>query len=162
MGIREALRSLKRQANEDMDYLTLRDGTRHYFDPQKDPAELYFETMRKSYLSSEEVETPEIRAALAQATPESIARFEEKYQIPVTQEVNVVGTEDRQIVRRIALDGSVRSFLLEGEAARERRANARAAHPKREPLDLSREGVREINPKEESELLEVEDLSEPR
>ena len=161
MGIREQLRSLRRQANEDLDFLTLKDGSRYYFDPKRDPAALFFEIHHKSYFSSE-VETPEIRKALAQATPESLARFEEKYQLPVTKEVSLVGFPDKGqlIMRRIELDGGVRSFLLEGEAARERRADSRAAHPKRAPLDLSREDVHEISLEEETQLLKVEDLSE--
>jgi hypothetical protein len=158
MGIREQLRSLRRQVHEDMDYLVLKDGTRYYFDPEQDPPALFFEMMRKSYLSSE-VEIPEIRKALKKATPESLSRFEEKYQLPVTQEVNVVQAGDRLIVRRIELDGTVRSFLLEGEAAKERLAASRAGRRERPPLDPNREGVREIDPEEEPELLEVEDLS---
>jgi hypothetical protein len=140
-----------------MDYLTLTDGSRYDFDPERDTQELFFEMMKKSYLSSE-VETPEIRTALKKATPESLSRFEEKY-LPVTQEVGLVGlAEDRLVVRRIELDGTVRRFLVEGEAARERLAASRAGRRQRPPLDVNREGVREIDPEEEPELLEVEDL----
>ncbi len=163
MGIRDQLRSLKRQANEELDYLILKDGSRYYFDPQKDTAELFFETIQKGYKSSsEEVETPEIRQALARATPESLARFEQKYQLPVTQEIQLVGFPDKGqlIIRRVELDGRVRSFLVEGEAARERLADSRTGRRERAPLDLSREDVREIDPQRESELLEVQDLSE--
>ncbi len=163
MGIRDQLRSLKRQANEELDYLILKDGSRYYFDPQRDSAELFFETIQKGYKSSsEEVETPGIRQALVRATPESLARFEEKYQLSVTQEINLVGfpDKDQSIVRRVELDGRVRSFLLSGSAAQERLAASRAGHREREPLDLGREDIREIPPEEEAELLAVPDQSQ--
>jgi hypothetical protein len=161
VGIRDQLRSLRRQANEDLDYLTLNHGSRYYFDPQTDPAELFFEIHHKSYFSSE-VETPEIRKALAQATPESLARFEKKYQLPLTKEVSLVGFPDKGqlIMRRIELDGTVRTFLVEGEAAKEQRADSRTGRRERKPLDLSREDVHEITSEEERKLLEVKDLSE--
>ena len=114
MGIREALRSLRRQVHEDMDYLLLKDGSRFYFDPERDLQELFFELIRKG-TTSKKVETPKIREALVRATPESLARFEEKY-FPVTQEVGVGYAEERQVVRRVELDGTVRNFLVEGEA----------------------------------------------
>ena len=124
--------------------------------------ELSLEQIRKGYSSSEEVETPEIRKALAQATPESLARFEEKYQLPVTQEIRLVGFPDKGqlVVRRIELDGTVRSFLVEGEAAKEQRADSRTGRRERAPLALSRDDVREFTSEEERKLLEVQDLSE--
>jgi hypothetical protein len=63
-------------------------------------------------------------------------------------------------VRRIELDGTVRVFSVKGEPARERLADLRAGRTERPPLDPSRPGIREIDPEEEPELLEVKDLSE--
>jgi hypothetical protein len=160
MGIREALRSLKRELRKDLDYLELRDGTRHYYDPKKVPAELWLEMMSKTYAS--DVATPSIRKILPQATEASLARFEEKYEHPLTWEVGIVGwpDKDKKLVRRILLDGSVRTFLLEGEAARERR-DVVGAQPRGKWVDPNREDVHEINDEEEvSELLKVEDYSQ--
>jgi hypothetical protein len=163
MGLREQLRNLRRQMHGDMDYLTLTDGSKYYFDPEQVSQDLFFEMLEKGYLSkpgtASEVETPKIRAALVRATPESLSRFEEKY-LPVTRETGVVHSEDRQTVRRIELDGTVRSFLVEGEPARELLADLRAGRTESPPLDTNRPGIREIDPEKEPELLEVEDLSE--
>jgi hypothetical protein len=120
--------------------------------------------LEKGYLAKPgtvaDVETPEIRKALTKATPENLSRFEEKY-LPTTRETGVVYSEDRQTVRRIELDGTVRYFLIEGEPAREMLADLRAKRTERAPLDPNRPGIREIDPEEESELLKVEGLSKP-
>jgi hypothetical protein len=159
MRIREALRSLKRELRKDLAYLELKDGTRHYYDPKKVPAELWLEMMSKTYAS--DVKTPEIRKILPQATEASLARFEERYEHPLTWEVGIVGwpDEDKVLVRRIELSGEVRTFLLSGEAARERRGVA-GAQPRGKWVDPNREDIREVDPEEVSELLKVQDLSE--
>ena len=162
MGLREQLRNLRRQMHKDLDYLTLTDGSKYYFNGEQVSIELFFEMLEKGFSepsTASDVETPEIRAALVKATPESLARFEEKY-LPATRETGVVHSEDRQTVRRIALDGRVRVFSVKGEPARERLADLRAGSRKRAPLDPSRDGIREIAPEEEPDLLQVEDLSE--
>jgi hypothetical protein len=158
MGLREQLRSLRRLVHKDMDYLVLEDGTRHYFDPEQVSTELFLEMVQKSFSPSTalDVETPAIRAALVRATPSSLAHFEEKY-LPATRETAAVHSEDRQTVRRVELDGRIRSFLVEGEPARDRLADLRAGRTERRALDPSMPGVREITPEEEPE---VRDLSE--
>jgi hypothetical protein len=160
VGLREQLRSLRRLAHKDMDYLTLTDGSKYYFDPEQVPMELFFEQLEKCYLAkpgtASDVETPEIRKALVKATPESLERFEEKY-LPVTRQGGVVHSEDRQTVRVIELDGTVRIFAVEGEPAREMLADLQAGRTTRPPLAPSRDGIREIDPSEEPEL---RDLSE--
>ena len=163
MGLREQLRNLRRQMHKDMDYLTLTDGSKYYFNGEQVSIELFFEMLEKGFSepsTASDVETPEIRAALVKATPESLARFEEKY-LPATRETGVVHSKDRQTVRRIELDGTVRSFIVEGEPARERLADLQAGRTERPPLDPNRDGIREIDPASEPELLEAEDLSEP-
>ncbi len=159
MGLREQLRSLRRQAHEDMDFLVLKDGGRYYYSKQ-DAAELWLDTFSRTYAYSE-AELPELRKVLPQATEESVSSFEERHQFPVTQQVAIVGFPDegQVVVRHIALDGGVRTFLLEGEAAKEHR-NAAGREARAKPLDPNREGVREVDPKQESELLEIPDLSE--
>jgi hypothetical protein len=163
MGLREQLRRLKREVHKDMDYLTLTNGSKYYFNGEQVSMELFFEMLEKGWGSkpgsASEVETPEIRAALVRATAASLAHFEEKY-LPATRETGVVHSEDRQTVRRIELDGTVRSFLVEGEPARERLADLQAGRTERPPLDPNRDGIREIDPASEAELLEVKDLSE--
>ena len=163
MGLREQLRSLRRLVHGELDYLVLEDGSRFYFNPEQASTELFLEMTRKSFSEPSAavgVETPKIRQALVKATPESLERFEEKY-LPATRETGVVHSEDRQTVRRVELDGTVRSFLVEGEPARELLADLRAGRTESPPLDTNREGIREIDPSEEPELLEVRDLSEP-
>jgi hypothetical protein len=162
MGLREQLRNLRRQMHGDMDYLTLKDGSKYYFDTRQVAQDLFLEMIEKSFSepgSASDVATPAIRAALVRATPESLESFEERY-LPVTRDTAIVHSEDRLTVRRVEMDGTVRSFLVEGEPARERLAALRAGLSERPPLDLSKEGIREIDPEEEPELLEVKDLSE--
>jgi hypothetical protein len=163
VALREQLRRLKRDVRGDLDYLVLTDGSKHYFDPEQVSMELFYEMLEKCYLAkpgtASDVETPAIREALKRATPESLARFEEKY-LPVTRQGGVVHSEDRQTVRVIELDGTVRVFAVEGEPARERLADLRAGRTQRPPLDPSRPGIREVRPEDEAELWANVDLSE--
>jgi hypothetical protein len=73
----------------------------------------------KGYRSTvKDAYTPLIRAALVKATPLLRARFEEKYG-PAVRECGVVHSEERITVRRIEVDGSVTTFVVEGEAAQD-------------------------------------------
>jgi hypothetical protein len=60
--------------------------------------------------------TPAIREALAKATPESLRRFEERYG-PAERGCAVVHGDGTITVRRIAVDGSASTTVLEGEEA---------------------------------------------
>ena len=71
----------------------------------------------------------EIRTALAKATPESLRRFEERYG-PAEPESAVIHNDGRVTVRRMALDGSVSTAVLEGADALGFRRKARGwSHP---------------------------------
>jgi hypothetical protein len=141
VGLREQLRRIKREMGQSLDYLELVDGSRFYFDPEQVSMELFFEMLEKGYTvepgTTKDVETPEIREALVRATPESLARFQEKY-VTATAETGVVYSEDLQTVRRIDLDGSVKYFLVEGEPARQMLADYRGrglySRTEREPI----------------------------
>jgi hypothetical protein len=65
-----------------------------------------------------------IRAVLAKATPESLRRFEERYG-PAEHKCGVIHDDGRVTIRRMALDGSVETAVLEGEEAERFRREAR-------------------------------------
>ncbi len=161
MGLREQLGRIKREMGEVMDFLDLADGTRYYFDPQQVSLDLFFEHLEKGFLTvpgtKKDVETAEIREALVKATPESLARFQEKYPY-MTVETGVHYSDELQTVRHIELDGSVRYFLVEGEAARQRSADYRGKGPhqrtEKGPIQPG-PGIREITPEEEAEIWEA-------
>ncbi len=161
MGFREQLRRIKREIGESLDYLELNDGSRFYFDPEQVSMQLFFEMLEKGYTvepgTTPDVETLEIREALVKATPESLARFQEKY-VTATAETGVVYSEELQTVRRIELDGSVRYFLVEGEAARQMLEDYRGRglyqRTDREPIQPG-PGIREITLEEEAEVWKV-------
>src|SRR5215210_3978255 len=100
MALRERLRRLERDARGNMDWLDLQDGSRYYFEPMEVYKDLFLESMDKGFRDAyedsrvtdlsegpyeppqeprREPSTPPIREALAKATPESLARFEEHY-----------------------------------------------------------------------------------
>ncbi len=140
MPLRDRLRRLQKAARGGMDWLDLSDGSRYYFEPMEAHKALFLEKtdVLRAFagpdLSDGATETepepphephvPEIRAALAKATPESLRRFEEHYG-PVEHVCGVVHDDGRVTIRRMALDGSVETALLEGEEAERIRREAR-------------------------------------
>jgi len=133
MPLRDRLRRLQEAARGGMDWLELSDGSRYYFEPMEAHKALFlektdgFRAFAVPDLSEGATETepepphephvPEIRAALAKATPESLRRFEEHYG-PVEHVCGVVHDElGRVTIRRMALDGSVETAVVEGEEA---------------------------------------------
>ncbi len=119
MGPRDKLRRLEKAARSEVDYLQLRSGVRYYFDPDEVGMVFFLEDMDKGFRDDPDAHTPEIRQALSRATPESRARFEERFG-PSVREHGLVHSEEHITVRRICVDGSVETFTVEGEAARER------------------------------------------
>ena len=99
MALRDRLRRLQKAARGEMDWLDLRDGSRFYFEPMEARKELFLEMLRalhtefdvpdlsdgphepedQDHHPAPEQNASELRAALAKATPESRARFEERY-----------------------------------------------------------------------------------
>jgi hypothetical protein len=141
MGLKARVRQLEKVARGGMDWLDLSDGSRYYFEPMQVHKDLFmeemdgFRAMAGPDLSEGASETepklpqraprvPEIRVALARATPESLRRFEEHYG-PAERECAVIHNDGRITIRCIALDGSASSTVLEGEEARQYRAEAR-------------------------------------
>ena len=136
--MRNRLRRLQRAARGDLDWLDLQDGTRFYFQPMEAHKALFMERMDGlRVLASPDLSegahaeppqeppptphVPEIRTALAKATPESLRRFEERYG-PAEPECGVIHDDGRVTIWRMALDGSVETAVVEGEeAARLRR-----------------------------------------
>jgi hypothetical protein len=130
--LKSRLRRLERAARGDLDWLELSDGTRYYFEPMEAHKALFLERMdgfralAGPDLSEGPYEPPqepppaspplEIRTALAKATPESLMRFEERYG-PAEPECAVIHDDGRVTIRRMALDGSVETAVLEGEEA---------------------------------------------
>jgi hypothetical protein len=76
-----------------------------------------------------ETRVPEIRAALAKATLESLRRFEERYG-PAEPECGVIHDDDRVTIRRMALDGAVETAVLEGAEAKRIRREVRQGVPR--------------------------------
>ena len=147
MPLRDRLRRLQEAARGGMDWLDLQDGSRYYFEPMEAHKALFLEKTdgfrafavpelsEGPYQPPREPQpaaphVPEIRAALAKATPEALRRFEEHYG-PVEHVCGVVHDElGRVTIRRMALDGSVESAVLEGdEAARFRREARGESYP---------------------------------
>ena len=109
MALRDRLRRLQKAARGEMDWLDLQDGSRVYFEPMEAHKELFlgmidalhteFEVPDLSDGSSEPEQAPsqdasphvsELRAALAKATPESRARFEERYGAEAYEDLGMV------------------------------------------------------------------------
>ena len=134
------MRRLERAARGDLDWLDLRDGSRYYFEPMEAHKALFleqangFRALAVEDLSEGAPETepepppapppPEIRTALAKATPVSLRRFEERYG-PAEPECGVIHDDARVTIRRMALDGSVSTTVLEGAEAERIRREAR-------------------------------------
>jgi hypothetical protein len=141
MPLRDRLRRLQKAVRGDRDWLDLQDGSRYYFEPLEAHRDLFLERMDvlRAFAgpdlsdgpSEPEVREPapeqdvsELRAALAKATPESLRRFEERYG-PAEHECSVIHDDGRVTTRRMALDGSVETAVLEGEEAERIRREAR-------------------------------------
>jgi hypothetical protein len=138
--LRNRLRRLERAARGGMDWLDLQNGTRFYFEPMQAHRDLFLERMdgfralagpdlsEGPYEPPQEPPPapppPESRTALAKATPESLRRFEERYG-PAEPECGVIHDDGRVTVRRMALDESVETAILEGEEAERIRREAR-------------------------------------
>ena len=142
--MRNRLRRLQKAARGGRDWLVLMDGSRYYFEPMEAHTALFMERMDGfRALATEDLsegaqarphepprEPPpapyvsEIRTALAKATPESLRRFEERYG-PAEPESAVIHNDGRVTVRRMALDGSVSTAVLEGADALGFRREAR-------------------------------------
>jgi hypothetical protein len=141
MPLRDRLRRLQKAAWGDMDWLDLSDGSRYYFEPMEAHRALFLEKtdMFRAFAVPDLSEgpcqpprelppaaphaPPEIRAALAKATPESLRRFEERYR-SAEHKCGVIHDDGRVTVRRMALDGSVETAVLEGEEAERIRREA--------------------------------------
>jgi hypothetical protein len=146
MPLRDRLRRLQKAARGGMDWLDLSDGSRYYFEPMEAHRDLFLERMdvlrafagpdlsEGPYQPPREPPTasphaPEIRVVLAKATPESLRRFEERYG-PAEHECGVIHDDGRVTIRRMALDGSVETAVLEGdEAERFRREGRGESYP---------------------------------
>jgi hypothetical protein len=160
--LRNRLKRAEREMRGDLDYLELTSGTRFYFDPQQAQWDLFWEGMHKGLYSkpatAHTVETPEIREALTKATPESLARFVERYGPVVGALPGAVGySDDLLCFRYIELDGTVRIFLFEGETARERESSP-GFLAKILPVDLDDldpNDVHEITPEKEAQIWEA-------
>ncbi len=140
--MKSRLRRLEKAARGGMDWLDLRDGSRHYFEPMEVHKDLFLEGMDKGFCGIEDLSegsheeptprrqrsneptTPLIREALVKATPESLRRFEEHYG-PSEPEYAVIHDDGRVTVRTILIDGSVETTYLEGEEALEYREKVR-------------------------------------
>ncbi len=131
--MRGRLRRLQKAARGDLDWLDLRDGSRFYFEPLEAHKALFMERMdgfralavpdmsEGPYEPPQEPPPtppppPELRTALAKATPESLARFEERYG-PAEPECCVIHDDGRLTIRRVTLDGSVSTEIVDGEEA---------------------------------------------
>jgi hypothetical protein len=144
MPLRDRLRRLQEAARGGMDWLDLSNGSRYYFEPMEAHRDLFLERMDvlRAFAGPDLSEGPyqpprepppasphvpaEIRAALAKATPESLRRFEEERYGPAEHKCGVVHNEDGRVtIRRMALDGSVETAVLEGEEAERFRREAR-------------------------------------
>jgi hypothetical protein len=160
--LRNRLKRAEWELRGHLDYLGLTSGTRFYFDPQQAQWDLFWEGMHKGLYSkpgtAHTVDTPEIREALTKATPESLAHFEERYGAVVGVLPGAVGySEDLLCFRYIELDGTVRSFVVEGETARERERSP-GFLAKIVPLnldDLPVEDVQEISSEKEAQIWEA-------
>jgi hypothetical protein len=132
---------LEKAARGGVDWLDLSDGSRYYFEPMEAHKALFLEKTDafRAFAGPDLSEgpyqpprepppaaphVPEIRAALAKATPESLRRFEERYG-PAEHKCGVVHDDGRVTIRRMALDGSVETAVLEGEEAERIRREAR-------------------------------------
>ncbi len=138
--MKSRLRRIERAARGDLDWLELRDGSRFYFEPMQAHRDLFLERMdgfralagpdlSEGAPATEPVPPPappttELRRALAKATPESLRRFEERYG-SAEPESGVIHDDGRVTIRRMALDGSVSTTVLEGEEAERGRRRAR-------------------------------------
>ncbi len=144
MPLRDRLSRLQKAARGGMDWLDLSDGSRYYFEPMEAHKDLFLEEMdgfralAGPDLSEGAPETepeprreplvPEIRAALAKATPESLRRFEERYG-PAEPECGVIHDDDPVTFRRMALDRAVETAVLEGAEAKRIRRELRQGVP---------------------------------
>ncbi len=144
--MRNRLRRIERAARGDLDHLELRDGSRHFFEPMQAHATLFLEQSNgfRELACPDLSEGPyvppappephppyasELRAALAKATPESLARFEERYG-PAEPECGVIHDDGTVTIRRMGLDGTVSVTVFEGEEAERIRQRARGeAYP---------------------------------
>ena len=155
--LRNRLRRAEWELHGDLDYLELSDGSRYYFDPQQAQWDIYWEGMQKGLYAepgtAHTVDTPEIREALTKATPESLARFVERYG-PVVGALPAAirYSEDLLVFNYIELDGAVRSFVFEGERER---GSTPGPQVNIVPLDLDQPGILEITPEEEAEIWEA-------
>jgi hypothetical protein len=143
LSLFDRIKRLERKARGDLDWLDLQDGSRYLFDPMAVRKELFLEYIDSmASIPGEDMsegaepdaeldltlrdvlEPSPLRQALANATPRSIRRFEERYG-PAERDCAVFEGDGTVTVVRIAVDGSRSLETLVGDEAEEYLEKAR-------------------------------------
>jgi hypothetical protein len=125
MGLKDRLRRLEREAEEDGIVIRLQDGTVRVFDPTVVAVEMFAARMRLmqgiSYAS-------EVLDAVRRATPESRAAFEERCG-SIVMGINIIAPEDEGgwvETRTLTETGEIERVVYEGGSAEAERIRRQA------------------------------------
>jgi hypothetical protein len=125
MGLKDRLRRLEREAEEDGIVIRLQDGTVRVFDPTMVAVELFAARMRLmqgiSYAS-------EVLDAVRRATPESRAAFEERCG-SIVMGISIIAPEDEGgwvETRTLTETGEIERVVYEGGSAEAERIRRQA------------------------------------